>query len=139
MPITFETNNDAIVYAFKTIISYTRKYKYNFLAQTVWWIASIIELQQGLVICIDNLRERSEAYLAPSINQCDRDGIHPDGISRIKKPIPDLDSSNYGSSRDSRKSESEQLSISENSLNDQIPHNCEEFLQQSKQEREKVA
>ena len=75
----------------------------------------------------------------PSINQCDRDNIHPDRIFRIKKPMPDLDSSNYGSSRDSSESESEQLSTSEDSLHDQILDHCEKFLQQSKQERKKVA
>jgi len=133
MPITFETDNDTIVYALERIISYARKNQYIFLAQSIWWIASINGLQQGLVIHIDNLPERSEAYQAPSINQCNRDNIHPDRISRIKKPIPDPDSPTYGSSRDSSESESEQLSTSEDSLHNQILHNCEEFLQQSKQ------
>jgi len=139
MPITFETDNNAIVYALERIISYTRKNQYIFLPQSVWWIASIIGSQQGLVVYIDILRERLAAYQSPSINQCDRDNIHPDRISRIKKPIPNLDSSNCGSSRDSSESESEQLSTSEDSLHDQKLNHCEEFLQQSKQEREKVA
>jgi len=139
MPITFETDNNAIVYALERIISYARKNQYIFLAQNVWWIASIIGLQQSLIIYIDNLRERSEAYQAPSINQYDRDNIHPDRISRIKKPIPELDSPNYCSSRDSGESESKQLSTSEDSLHDQILDNCDEPRQQSKQQREKVA
>jgi len=139
MPITFETNNEAIVYALESIISYARKNTYIFLAQSIWWIASIIGLQQGLVIYIDNLQKQSEAYQSPGINQCDRDSIHTDGIPRIKKPIPDLDSPNYGSSRDPTESEYEQLSNSEDSLHDKILDNCEEFLQQSKQDREKVA
>jgi hypothetical protein len=42
------------------IISYTRENKYIFLAQSVWWISSIIGLQQGLVIYIDNLEKRTE-------------------------------------------------------------------------------
>jgi len=139
MPITFETDNNAIVYALERIISYARKNQYIILAQSIWWISSIIGLQQGLVNYIDNLREPSEAYQAPSINQCDRDNIHPDCISRITNPIPNLDSPNYGNSRDSSESESEQLSPSDDSLHDQILDHCEEFLQQSKQEREKVA
>jgi hypothetical protein len=60
------------------IISYTRDNEYIFLAQTIWWTASIIALQQGLVMHIDNLKKRSEAMVrgaAPqaqdTINQCD--------------------------------------------------------------------
>jgi hypothetical protein len=60
------------------IISYTRDNEYIFLAQTIWWTASIIGLQQGLVMHIDNLEKRSEAMVrsaAPqaqdTINQCD--------------------------------------------------------------------
>ena len=102
--------------------------------QSVWWIASIIGLQQGLVTYIDNLRKRSEAYLAPSLNQCDRDNIHPDSICRIQKPIPDLDSPNYGSSWDSSEFESEQLNTSDDALHDQILDHCEKFVQHSKQE-----
>jgi hypothetical protein len=34
-----------------------------FLAESVWWIASIIGLQQGLVIDSDNLKKWSEATL----------------------------------------------------------------------------
>ena len=139
MPITFETDNDTIVNAPERIISYARKNQYIILVQSVWWIASIIGLQLGLVIYVDNLRERLEAYQAPSRNQCDRDNLHRDRISRIKKLIPDLKSPNYGSSQDSSESESEQLSTSEDSLHDQILDNCEESLQQSKQEQEKVA
>jgi len=59
MPITFENDNDVIVYAFKKIISYARENQYIFLAQSIWWIASIIGLQQGLIIHIDNLTNRS--------------------------------------------------------------------------------
>jgi len=139
IPTTFETDNDAIVYALERIISYARKNQYIFLTQRIWWIASIIGLQQGLVLLIKNLWEQSEAYQAPSINQCDRDNIHPDGISRIKMLIPDLESPNYSSSRDTSESKSGQLSTSEDSLHNQILDNCEELLWQSKQERKKVA
>jgi hypothetical protein len=76
--ITFANDNNIILYPYVLIISYTRDNEYIFLAQTIWWTASIIGLQQGLVMHIDNLRKRSEAMVrgaAPqaqdTINQCD--------------------------------------------------------------------
>jgi len=60
MTTTFENDNDIIVYALEKIISFARDNEYIFLAQSVWWISSIISLQQGLVVYIDKLNERSE-------------------------------------------------------------------------------
>jgi len=57
MTISFENDNDIIVYALEKIISYARELQYIFLAQSVWWISSIIRLQQGLVVYINNLKE----------------------------------------------------------------------------------
>jgi hypothetical protein len=59
MTIIFENNNDVIVYALEKIIAFARDNHYIFLAQSVWWISSIIGLQQGLIRHIDNIRERS--------------------------------------------------------------------------------
>jgi hypothetical protein len=60
MTITFESDKDVIIYALEKIISYARNNQYIFLAQSVWWISSIIGLQEGLFIHIDNLKARSE-------------------------------------------------------------------------------
>jgi len=60
MPITFENDNNVIVYALDKIISYAKNNQYIFSAQSVWWIASTVGLTEGLVIYIDNLRIRSE-------------------------------------------------------------------------------
>jgi hypothetical protein len=57
MTITFANDNDMIVYALEKISSYTRDTQNMFLAESVWWIASIIGLQQGLVIDSDNLKK----------------------------------------------------------------------------------
>jgi len=65
MTITFENENDVIVYALEKIICYARKNQYIFVAQSVWWIASIIGLTDGLVTHINNLRVRSETNRAP--------------------------------------------------------------------------
>jgi hypothetical protein len=56
MTITFEHDSDVIVYALEKVISYARKTQQVFVAQCVWWLASIIGLEHGLVIHIDNQR-----------------------------------------------------------------------------------
>jgi len=78
MTITFENENDVIVYAFEKIISYARRTQQIFVAQCVWWLASIIGLESGLVIHIDNLRKRE------SLSTLEKeDGtVHPDIIQR---------------------------------------------------------
>jgi len=84
MTLTFENDNDVIVYALEKIISYARKNCYIFVAQSVWWIASIIGLTEGLVKHIENLRVRDEARPAASEVQPLSSGqIHPDRISQI--------------------------------------------------------
>jgi len=93
IPITFENNNDIIVYAFEKFISYARENQYIFLAQSIWWIASIIGLQQGLIIHIDNLKNQSHVTpaavpKAASVVQTDcdqrgQDNIHPDRVSQV--------------------------------------------------------
>jgi hypothetical protein len=47
MTITFENDNDVIIYALEKIISYARRTQQIFVAQCVWWLASIIGLEQG--------------------------------------------------------------------------------------------
>jgi len=61
MTITFENENDIIVYALEKIICYARDNRYLFVAQSVWWLASIIGLTEGLPTHIDNLRIQFEA------------------------------------------------------------------------------
>jgi hypothetical protein len=65
MTITFENDNDVIVYALEKVISYTRRTQQIFVAQCVWWLASIIGLEQGLVNHIDNLQSRINVTIVP--------------------------------------------------------------------------
>jgi hypothetical protein len=55
MLITFTNDNDVIVYAPETMISYASNNQNIFLTQSVWWISSIIRLQEGLITHIENL------------------------------------------------------------------------------------
>jgi hypothetical protein len=59
MTITFENDNDVIVYALEKIISHARRTQQVFVAQCVWWLVSIIGLEQGLIIPIDKLLGRT--------------------------------------------------------------------------------
>jgi len=102
MTITFENEKDIIVYALEKSICYARDNRYIFLAQSVWWIASVIGLSEGLSTHIDNLRTRTQVYQSvlgaeqisaepakPSIaqdkNSFDkfRSLIHPDRVSQV--------------------------------------------------------
>jgi len=60
MAITFENDNDVIVYALEKIISYARRTQQIFVAQCIWWLASLIGLEKGLENHIDNLQSRSD-------------------------------------------------------------------------------
>jgi len=60
MTLTFENDNDVIIYALEKIISYASQHHYIFVAQSVWWIATVTGLTEGLVTHIDNLQIRLE-------------------------------------------------------------------------------
>jgi hypothetical protein len=49
-----------IVYGLEKNIAFARSKGYIFAAQCVWWLALIIELEQGLIAHINNLWSRSE-------------------------------------------------------------------------------
>jgi len=61
MTVTFENDNNVIVYALEKVICYARDNHNLFVAQSIWWIASVIGLSKGLATHIDNLRIRFEA------------------------------------------------------------------------------
>ena len=58
MTITFENDNDVIVYTLEKVISYARRTQQIFVAQCVWWLASVIGLDQSLTTFIDNSQIR---------------------------------------------------------------------------------
>jgi hypothetical protein len=85
------------------IISFARDNHYIILAQSIWWISSIIRLQPGLVIHIDNLRNRS--------HQGDRQGQGSEPASKASKP------DNYRESSCSRAVSSTPRDLQEESRN----------------------
>jgi hypothetical protein len=69
MPITFENNNDVIIYALECIISHARRTQQIFVAQCVWWLASIIGLEQELVSNIDNLQGQENMAIREQLSR----------------------------------------------------------------------
>jgi hypothetical protein len=65
MTITFENDNDVIVYALEKIIDHARRTRQIFVAQCIWWLASILGLEQGLIVFIDKLQSRIEVTDIP--------------------------------------------------------------------------
>jgi len=80
LTITFENESDVIVYAFEKVIVYARRTQHIVVAQCVWWLASVIGLESGLIIYIDNLRRRER--LVSVDNQTEL--VHPDRIQQIQ-------------------------------------------------------
>jgi len=66
MTFTFENDKNTIIYALEKIITFTRDNPYVFVAQCVWWLASIIGLESGLVAHVENDRIRSEIVHSPT-------------------------------------------------------------------------
>jgi len=63
MPITFQNDNDVTIYALEWVISHARRTQQIFVAQCVWWLASINGLEQGLVSHIDRLQAQEDTIL----------------------------------------------------------------------------
>jgi len=124
MTLTFEDDKDVIIYALEIIISHARDIQYIFLAQSVWWISSILGLQPGLIIHIDNLKVRKPVI---PHDQIPSNIIHPDRILRIQE------------SNDSYiTSDGDSVSTSETDIHNEVIDNCEAFLAQSQLERKTV-
>jgi len=131
MTITFENDNDAIVYAFEKIISFARNNQYVFVAQGVWWLSTIIGLQQELVVHIDNVQKWSRIEVSkpvPVLVDTEKVAIHLDRL--------DPDQNNTESINNS---EADQSGTLEEDIQDNILENCEMFLWQSELDRKKIA
>jgi hypothetical protein len=77
MTITLENDNDVIVYALEKIIAHARRTQQIFVAQCVWWLASIIGLHQGLVSYIDNIQSRRNVAIKSAKNLGVRKTVSP--------------------------------------------------------------
>jgi len=132
MTITFENDNDFIVYALEKIISFARTRQYIFLAQSVWWISSIIGLQSGLLTYIDYLQKGAEAsFREPrQLNTNHRARVNsssPRDIQGEFEPCP--------VHRHTSISEPSDMENSNTERQDKTLQECEELLQCSRRQR----
>jgi len=135
MTITFENDNDVIVYTLEKIISYARQHQYIFVAQSVWWLASINGLEQGLLNYIDNLNTRQNIALreaAPqakdTICQIDK-GHYRREVSGTPRDIQEDSRIHNGSVSATRKD------IAYGKRADQILDRAERFIEHSERAR----
>jgi len=111
MTITFKDDKDVIVYALEKVISYARGTQQIFVAQCVWWLASIIGLEQGLITYIDNIQSRIKVRVIPEESETvNRETVSPD-------------------TKD----------IQEEDRQDKVLRECEDYLRDSGQQREIAA
>jgi hypothetical protein len=132
MTITFENDNDVIVYALEKVISYARRTQQIFVAQCVWWLASIISLETGLINHIDNLQKREDVLKQARVSEERREApeedqssqqVHPDRVAQISavRPVSTVP-------RD----------LTEDQRLDRILEEAEEVVQNSLRDREAV-
>jgi len=69
MPITFEDNNTIIVYGLEGVIAHAKRTQQFFVVQCVWWLPSIIGLEQILVSHIDRLQGQRNTTPAEQLPQ----------------------------------------------------------------------
>jgi hypothetical protein len=129
MTITFENDNDIIVYALEKIISHARRTQQVFVAQCIWWLASIIGLEIGLVNHIDILQKRKEVLSQDQLFE--EDHRVPDQDQHCQQIHPD---------RRPQVSRKEALSIETRDLTeahrlDRILESAERVIQESLQDR----
>jgi len=115
MTITFENDNDVIVYALEKVISYAKRTQQIFVAQVVWWLASVIGIERGLISYIDTIQSRVET----TVNS----GRVPEelaiAVTKSVSPQP----------RD----------IQEETRRDRVLWDCEEFLREPRRSRDIAA
>jgi len=131
MPVTFENDNDTIVYTLECIIAHARRTQQIFVAQCVWWLASIIGLEQELVSQIDKL-------------QGVRDTIRPQDERDTNKPQDERDTNKPQDERDTNKPQDERDTNKPQDKNNptklQDGRDCnEQHLRESKRLREIAA
>ena len=83
MTITFENDNDVIVYALEKIISFAKENRYLFVANCAWWIAGVIGFYHDLTIYIDKLFKKASEH-SRNVSPIPRD-IQEDPRSRSPK------------------------------------------------------
>jgi len=121
MTITFDSDNDIIVYALEKVIAYASNTQQIFVAQYVLWLVSVVGLVSELIMHIDNLKisaeksDQNTRTFDPCTHKDDYDSkrqeepvvehgigqVHPDGIGQVSS-IRDVSSTPRDLAKDQR-------------------------------------
>jgi len=140
MPVTFENNNDIIVYALECVVAHATRTQQIFVAPCVWWLASSIGLEQELVSHIDKLQGISDMIRPQDERdtnkpQDERDTNKPQDERDTNKPQDERDTNNPQHERDTNKPQDEM-----NTTMLQDGRDCtQQYLRESKRLREIAA
>jgi hypothetical protein len=118
MTVIFENDNDVIVYVLENVIFHAKRTQQIFVAQCMWWLASIIGLERELINYIDKLQSRVNVTVIPEKVRTESRLVPEEvPVRRVSvSPIP----------RDQQ----------EDQRRDQVLKECEVFLRNSKKQRE---
>jgi len=121
MTTTFSNDNDIILYTLERIIAYSRDNQYIFLAQKIWWISSIISLQQRLIVHIDNLKIKSETRIEEDSS----------GSKGQDHKLPSVQPSRINQISDNQAVSTTPVDLTEDSIIDQLIEWAEQFIESS--------
>jgi hypothetical protein len=129
MTVTFENDNDIIMYALETVISHARRTQQIFVANCVWWLGSIIGLEDALVDYIHKLHGRTTVRKEHTTKEVSDHEVRITLKLQDSRIQPDKRKSISPVPRD----------IQEDLRRDQVLIECEEYLKDSRRLREIAA
>jgi hypothetical protein len=123
MTVTFENQNDIIVYTPEKIICYATCNHNVIVALCIWWCAVIVGLQEWLIIHTNILRIQREVSHIPSTTNLTLATVHSNRVYHMLGPkLSDCNTSDL-----------------EEHSQDYIVKNCNEFLLELQGQQKRVA
>ena len=134
MSITFENDNNIIVYTLERIISYARRNQQVFVAQCVWWLASIIGLEEELIIRINILRRKTVIVSQESIGDSGKESVAKNTVE-IQETVTNIHPDRVTQITSTREVSATPRDLAENKRLDQVLERAELVLEESKRIR----
>jgi hypothetical protein len=76
MQMTFENENELMVYALARILCDTKKNHFQFVVQCLWWLAPNIGLEHNLIIDLKNHHSRIEGFFEHDVKSFIISNLH---------------------------------------------------------------
>ena len=134
MTITFENDNDVIVYALEKIISYARRTQHIFVAQCVWWLASVIGLEGGLVNHIGNLRKETD-IVPPELSGNSKETTTVKSTDEVSETVTNIHPDRVAQVTNTREVSATPRDLAEDKRLDQVLDRAEQTIKESEQVR----